>query len=381
MIIIKQAVVYAPKYLGIQDILISEGKIIKIAPQIDIKGIETTIIDGTEHVVMPGIIDQHVHVTGGGGEGGFKTRVPEAMLTDFIKGGVTTVVGLLGTDGATRSVEQLVAKVNALNEEGINAYALTGSYRYPSPTITGDIQKDIVFIDPIIGLKIALSDHRSSMIDGKKLAHIASEARIAGMIASKSGHVVCHMGDDEQGMKPIFEALKKSALPISVLRPTHVNRRDELLEEAQTFLEMGGTIDLTCGLSGHKKPGEIIKKWMGEGVKLNRVTISSDGFGSWSSYDQDGHLIKMGVSRVDAMFEELKDLVIKGKVSLDKALPFFTSNVASALNLQHKKGRVEVSFDADLLIVDRHFQLDTVIAKGQVMMQNKQIIVKGTYEN
>ena len=60
-------------------------------------------------------------MTGGGGEGSFHTQAPQVQLSSLIKGGVTTVLGLLGTDGISRSVENLLAKVKALKEEGISA--------------------------------------------------------------------------------------------------------------------------------------------------------------------------------------------------------------------------------------------------------------------
>ena len=71
---------------------------------------------------MPGFIDGHVHMTGGGGEGGYATRTPELSLSDAIRGGVTTIVGCLGTDGVTRSLAALLAKARALDEEGISTF-------------------------------------------------------------------------------------------------------------------------------------------------------------------------------------------------------------------------------------------------------------------
>lgn len=132
-----------------------------------------------------GIIDNHVHITGGGG-GRFKKRVPELPLSSLLKGGITTVVGLMGTDGITRSVESLLSRVKTLREEGITTYMHTGSYGYPSVTLTVSVQKDITFIEEIIGMKIALADHRSSFVTQEELARLASQARVAGMVSGKA---------------------------------------------------------------------------------------------------------------------------------------------------------------------------------------------------
>ena len=88
----------------------------------------------------------------------------QVELSSILKAGITTVLGLLGTDDMSRSVENLLAKVKALKEEGITAYALCGAYGYPPVTLTGSVKKDIAFVDEIMGLKLALSDHRLSLI-------------------------------------------------------------------------------------------------------------------------------------------------------------------------------------------------------------------------
>ena len=139
--------------------------------------------------MTPGIIDRHVHVTGGGGEGSFHTQAPQVQLSSLIKGGVTTVLGLLGTDGISRSVENLLAKVKALKEEGISAYAICGAYGYPSTTVTGSVSKDIMFIDEILGVKLAISDHRAPNITTEELIRLASDVRTAGMLSGKPGFI------------------------------------------------------------------------------------------------------------------------------------------------------------------------------------------------
>lgn len=39
-------------------------------------------------------------------------RCPASRLSEFLNAGVTTVVGLLGTDAVSRSNEELIIKVN-----------------------------------------------------------------------------------------------------------------------------------------------------------------------------------------------------------------------------------------------------------------------------
>lgn len=101
----------------------------------------------------PRIIDQHVHLTGGGGEAGFASRTPAVKLRDLIQAGITTVVGVLGTDAISRSPKDLYAKMQSLNLEGLRAFMHTGAYAVPSPTITRSIRDDMAFIPAILGVK------------------------------------------------------------------------------------------------------------------------------------------------------------------------------------------------------------------------------------
>ena len=121
--LIKNANLYAPEPLGLKHLLIAGGQLVYVGdhlPHLDDElAVET--IDAAGQVVMPGFIDAHTHITGGGGEAGFSSRVPPVPVSQFTRAGVTTVVGLLGTDDTTRNTESVIAQVYALREEGISA--------------------------------------------------------------------------------------------------------------------------------------------------------------------------------------------------------------------------------------------------------------------
>ena len=125
MKLIQSIDVYAPQHLGKKDVLIINDKIVKIkdAGSISADGFlsEAERINGEGLLLTPGFIDSHVHVLGGGGEGGFANRTPEATIEGLTKFGVTTVVGCLGTDGIGRDMCALVAKTKGLNEQGMSA--------------------------------------------------------------------------------------------------------------------------------------------------------------------------------------------------------------------------------------------------------------------
>ena len=381
MLLIKGAEVYAPEYLGKKDVLIAGEKIERIGEDLpEYEGCQ--VIDGTGRIVAPGFIDRHVHITGGGGEGSFHTQAPQVQLSDLIRGGVTTVVGLLGTDGISRSTENLVAKAKALKEEGISAYCCCGAYGHPGPTITGSISRDIMFVDEIIGLKLAVSDHRAPNITVDELIRLGSDVRTAGMLSGKAGFVCLHMGGDDRALSPVFEALERTSIPVKTFQPTHVGRAKKLQEDAFKLAKMGGTIDFTCGQFEEKikELAASLRAAKEAGVPMDKVTISSDGQGSWSNYDAAGHLTGMGVSSVDTMYRQVVYQVQNENMSLEEALSLGTRNVAKALEVYPKKGAVHEGSDADVLVLNGDLSMNTVIARGSLMMQDGVLLKKGTYE-
>ena len=381
MLLIKGAEVYAPEYLGKKDVLIAGEKIERIGEDLpEYEGCQ--VIDGTGRIVAPGFIDRHVHITGGGGEGSFHTQAPQVQLSDLIRGGVTTVVGLLGTDGISRSTENLVAKAKALKEEGISAYCCCGAYGHPGPTITGSISRDIMFVDEIIGLKLAVSDHRAPNITVDELIRLGSDVRTAGMLSGKAGFVCLHMGGDDRALSPVFEALERTSIPVKTFQPTHVGRAKKLQEDAFKLAKMGGTIDFTCGQFEEKikELAASLRAAKEAGVPMDKVTISSDGQGSWSNYDAAGNLTEMGVSSVDTMYRQVVYQVQNENMSLEEALSLGTRNVAKALEVYPKKGAVHVGSDADVLVLNGDLSMNTVIARGSLMMQDGVLLKKGPYE-
>ncbi len=384
MILIKNAEVYAPKYLGKKDILIEGTKVKKIADYIEINLPDNLVetIDLSDKILIPGLIDQHVHITGGGGEAGPSSRVPESNLRDFISCGVTTVLGLMGTDGISRSLENLYAKAKALNEDGITCYMSTGSYSYPSVTLTGSVERDIYLIDLCIGVKIAVSDHRSSNITSEELIRLATEARRGGLISGKSGIVTMHMGSGKKRLSPVLAAIKESDVPVKNFIPTHVNMRSsELLEDCVEFAKIGGTMDFTAGFSAEDNSTEADKifQLLDRGVKDSLITVSSDAFGSQPRFDEEGKCIGLTYSTSNTLMQLLNALVSKG-MSLEQALKFFTVNPARVLGLEGIKGTIGETADADLVVLDRDMRIISVMSKGKIAMADEKVMMKGKFE-
>ena len=375
--LIKNVKVYRENEWKLSEILVAHSVIEKIGDKICCDYSDLAEYDGEGRYAIPGLIDSHVHITGGGGEGSFITQVPPLKLSAPVKAGVTTLVGLLGTDGTTRSIANLVAKTKALNEFGMTAFCLTGNYNYPSPTLTGDVMNDIVFINEVIGVKLAITDHRSPNISKENLIKLASDVRVAGMLGGKAGIVHMHTGKGKIKYSLLFEVLEETDIPISVFRPSHVNF---CYDDAIKFANLGGYIDFTCFPNDMEDNCRMIIKGIEEAPD-GFVTMSTDSNGSLPIWNEKKEMIGIGAAKISALPETIAMMVKKCGCPLEKAIKPATENAAKSLGLYPKKGVLNSGSDADIVLLDEELLPDTVFAKGKCMVDKKIVQVKVNFED
>ena len=388
LILIKNGEIYSPEYLGKSDLLIAGDSIFSVESSISEDAVKSIaphaiIIDAGGALVVPGFIDSHVHFNGAGGEGGPQFRTPPLQLSSFIRAGITTAAAPLGTDGISRSLRELLAKAHSLENEGISTFIYSGAYGMPSVTITENVMSDIVLIDKVIGVKVALSDHRSSHPTVEELRRLISDARIGGMLAGKAGIVEAHMGSEDWGLGIIEEALSGTQIPKSQILPTHVNRNEKLYAQTLNYCSNGGVADLTTsmGSGGHTvKASEGIGRAVANQVPLSHLTMSTDGNGSMPEFNAAGELVKMGIGEPLSLFAEFRDTVLEERIPMGEALSLVTKNVAARLKLT-KKGRLVPGAAGDVLIISPDtLTLEYVVAKGVLMMKERSVIKKGIFE-
>lgn len=389
IILIKNAQIYAPNALGRQDLVIAGGKLCALGQDFLLAGsnLPVTVIDGSDQILAPGFVDSLVHFIGGGGEGGFATRTPEMQLTDATLGGVTTAIGVLGTDATTRTLSNLLAKAHALDSEGISTWCHTGSYQVPCRTLTGSVTDDLILIDKFIGVgEIAISDHRSSQPTTEEIRKVAAAARVGGMLAGKSGIVSVHMGAGERILQPIYQALAGTELRIQQFYPTHMNRNRAVFDAGLEFARQGGVIDFTTSTTAYDlQHGEVaaaaaLAEALASGIAPMQLTMSSDGNASLPVYSSDGELLGLEVGQVRSLFQAARQAVTDHGVKLSQALCSISAAPAQVLGLK-QKGRIATGLDADLVLLradDLH--IDSVLAKGQLLVQQGLPLVKGTFE-
>ena len=372
MRLLKGAHLYAPEDKGVCDLLIGNGKILAMNRAIDISSVErifpdTEVVDVGGRTVIPGLVDPHVHIIGGGGEDGFRSRMPELSYKECIRAGVTTLVGVLGTDSRTRTVGNLIAKARGLTEEGVTAYCLTGSYEYPAVSLMGDAADDVVYIPEVLGVKLAISDHRCSNPTERDLITLASKVRIASLIGKKPGVVHMHTGVGKNGLKIVADAIRDSDIPAGHFMPTHIRPETPYVEE---YLKLGGSIDLTSGNDPGKTAGYL--KHFQVMTEPERITVSSDANGTLPVWNEKKEIVGFTAARL-SLLDFLRILVKKEGMSISEALPYVTVHAARRLKLYPAKGALAVGSDADLLVLNDAFELLDVMTRGEYRMKGGEI--------
>ncbi|MBN1224323.1 MAG: beta-aspartyl-peptidase [Candidatus Aminicenantes bacterium] len=379
--------VYTPVPLGKKDLLILDTKIgaVYSPGDITITGLDVHRISAKGRMVVPGFIDNHVHILGGGGEGGPATRAPEIMIENILASGVTTLIGCLGTDGTTRHMESLLAKARGLEIEGVSTYIFTGSYQIPVVTITGSVRSDLILIDKVIGAgEIAISDHRSAQPTFEEFARLAAECRVGGMLGGKAGILHCHLGDGPRKLEMLFRLVADTEIPITQIIPTHCNRSEALLQDAITFINQGGTIDLTANPNPASQDtvgisiAEVVRTCQDRNVPITRITVSSDANGSMPVFDKDGKLIKLTIASQDSLLKNFKYLITETILPVEDALRLFATTPADFYKLE-SKGKIQSGKDADLIILDRDLNLSDAFHMGKQTVRNGRLCVTGTF--
>lgn len=377
--LIKNTHLYTPEYCGVKDLLLCGEKLVAIGERLNVTGTQTQEIDAQGLNCMPGLIDQHVHIIGGGGQTGYFSLAPEISLSTLIKCGTTTVVGLLGTDGFVKSLPQLYAKTKALCQDGISAYMLTGFYGLPTPTITSSIAEDMIYLDKCIGCKIAMSDDRSSHPTRLELLRIIQQVRLGGFTSAKGGVMHVHLGALPSKIDLLLEIAKEFPSLISYISPTHMGRTHDLFLQAIEFAKLGGMVDISTGGTKYTDPHLTVMEGLERGININQMTFSSDGNAGVRRKNSETGEDTYKKAPLHKNLEQVVALIKEDGMSPSEAFKLITVNPAKNMKLKGK-GRIAEELDADFTLFDDQWQLQEVWARGTRMMHEGTVIKKGNFE-
>jgi len=377
---------FDPEDRGITDVLTCNETIVAVQPSIDTAGLPAPV-----HVeelrgaaLVPGFVDGHIHLIGGGGAEGYASRLPELWLSDIALGGITTVVGAPGIDTVSKRMETLLAKAYALDHEGLSTYLYTGGFLRPLGTITGTTVGDLYAIPKVRGVKVALGEHRASRYADDELVELAAQLYWASGATRKACVLHAHLGVRRDPAAQLIAAIERSELPPSRFVATHVNSNAETMAAAPVLAGLGAWIDVTTALgpwSAYKesvKTSVAVRLLRDGGVPLDRISISSDANASVPLRDAEGKRLPFW-TRMSTFLGAVMDLVREEKFTLTETLRLATVNPAGALGLEDRKGSIGVGRDADLVVLD-DLKVRTVYARGRCLVRDGEPVARSMFE-
>jgi len=385
--IIKGGHIFNPDDIGCKDILIAGEKIIEVKQNIPIpSGIKVEVIDAKGKTIVPGFIDGHVHLLGGGGSEGPASHTHGISFSSLAMAGITTVVGTLGLDCINFDIKHLLIKAKALEEDGITTYIYTGSFNYPSATIMGSIELDLSMIEKVIGVKLAMFCALSIPISEDLFSELIVKARIGGMLGKKSGVVHIHLDDISGDYNIFLKVSNRTGFPLKKIVITHINRSREVFQKALGCAKQGLVVDVTAlssparGINKAVRPAQAIKELIEGGVPLENITMSSDSNAAQIIMSDKGEVEKMFLTPVNVLIEEFKEAVTQWNLPFSDVLKIITINVAKVLGIERFKGSILPGKHADLILMDDDLNIDTVMAKGQILVKDSIPILIGKFE-
>jgi beta-aspartyl-dipeptidase (metallo-type) len=358
--LIQNGRVYDPDSLGERSVLLADGHVAKVG-SVDRRALESLgadheIIDASGCIVVPGLIDPHVHLLGGSGESGFSTQTPEFFISEIVRFGITTVVGTLGVDTTMKTMPGLLAKVKALKEHGLNAYCWSGGYDVPPNSVLDTVREDIMFIEEVIGAgEVAISDERAMEPDPRELARTATHAHVGGMLARKAGLMHVHVGEGKRRLQPLRDVFADHDVEPCWVYATHVERTEKLLDEAIELAKAGMPCDVD--LVERELP-RYLRYWLDHGGPPELFTVSSDA----------------SMTSASSVWHQLRDCVLNHGFALEQVLPLATRNTARILKLE-KKGELRKGCVGDILLLQEDsLEIVHVLSRGKVVVRDGRVV-------
>ena len=379
------------------DVLIGGGRIIGIVePGVvpDDVGVPTT--DATGKLVLPGMIDVHVHTR----EPGYTHKEDITTTTQqAAAGGVTTIFGMPNLDPPTTSLETLTqvfdlyrekslvdwnhnpaatdpAEVTKMAQTDIRAFKIymvvdTGR-TYPHPAGTGmhDHGHLLQMMDTIAGTgkRFIIHPHDQALMDyienrylgrgeNTPQAYASAYAEREGVIWDTAIDVILRLA--EASGCPVHIAHMQTRRSIEAVRRAKRRGVDITCEVNHWALFLSTWHDVeTLGpyaLSYWVPDDARAAVW--EGLNDGTIDVISSDHAPHTREEKEIGWTQMwsshtGTPGIQYYYPLVLDAVKKGLITLDRAIDAMAFQPAKAFDLVGAKGRLAVGYDADVVIAD-----------------------------
>lgn len=372
------------------DIVIGDGKIKEIGTDLD----ADHVIDIKNQLVLPGVIDIHVHFRQPGGEH------KETWLTGSraaVAGGVTTIIDMPNTTPPTTDQETLDAKRKlaavSLCNYGFNLGATTNNH------------DALANVQGIAGIKVYVGSSTGTLL-------VAEDEQIRKLFAIPNRLWLIH-AEDEPTIQAHTRELTNHDEPQIHSR---VRDRDAAIKAAQRVITIAEETDARihiCHLSTAEEV-ELVRQAKADGVQITCEVSPHHLFLNEQAYEKFGNLVKVnpplrtvrdnealmqaladgtidlvatdhaphtldekhqaypdapsGIPEVQTSLPLLLQAVQQGKITMQRLTEVMSAIPAELLHIQNK-GKIAVGYDADL----------TIISPQSHMLQKKELFSKAGY--
>lgn len=330
------------------------------------------IVDATGKLLLPGMIDVHVHAR----EPGFPHKETwETLGKSAAAGGVTTVVDQPNTDPPTVNGESFDAKA-ALAERSLVDYGINGG-------VTPDWDPDTLLDRPLFALgEVFLADSTGEMgIDAdlfEEAVERATDRGIATTVHAEDAALFSERAREREDADA-WSAFRTADAEIEAIeRACAVGERlGAQLHIAHTStpegIDLAGEYGMTCevtphhlllsradleelGTDGRMNPplrSEARREAVAERVVDGTVDVIATDHAPHTRAEKDTGIwgAPSGVPGIETALPLLLREAHEGNLSYERVRDLTAANPASVFDLP-RKGRVEAGKDADLVLVD-----------------------------
>ncbi|ACB52968.1 dihydroorotase [Crocosphaera subtropica ATCC 51142] len=359
----------------IGDILIKEGKIVQIAPEIRESEV-TTIIDATGLTLLPGVIDPQVHFR----EPGLEHK--EDLFTASCacaKGGVTSFLEMPNTRPLTTTQETLDQKLELASQKCLVNYGFfIGA--------TAENLPDLLTANPVCGIKIFMGSSHGALL-------VSQESEIEPIFAKGDRLIAVHAEDQgrilqrRQEFKGISDPSIHSQIQDEIAA---LNATKLALKLSQKYQRRLHILHLSTGIEAEflreNKPTWVTAEVTPQHLLLNTEAYEKigtlaqmnpplrspennevlwqallDGVIDFIATDHAPHTLEekakgypnspSGMPGVETSLPVMLTQAVAGKCTIAQVSHWMSYGPAQAYKIANK-GLIQAGYDADLVLVD-----------------------------
>lgn len=359
---------------------IDDEKILEIVPRSSAPASTSNAIDVSGLFVVPGFIDVHVH-----GAMGFDTMdaTSEAIQTMgdyFARHGV---IAFLPTTVTASREDTHAAVMNAANSRPSSTGARSLGIHLEGPCLNYDFRG----AQPPQHLRTADSREYKPWIESGQVRLITVAPEVDGVLdlirAGKQAGIEFAVGHTsatyEQVIAAVEHGLRQATHTFNGM-PALNHRSPGALGAVLSDDRIWAQI-IVDGVHVHPAIVKLLIKAKG----IDRTVIITDAIratgmsdGDYALGDQMVH-VKDGIARTAAgglagstltMDQALRNVMEFANLSLAQALPMLTRVPAASIGVENQKGSLAPGFDADIVVLDRSYQVRMTIVGGKVVYQD-----------